>query len=231
MLMRNSSDARIIAPCVAAVLLGALVSPAPAQYDWHEFNGHFYALTLETGTWLEAEAEAVSTDGHLVTINDAAENQFLVDTFASPPNSPFPIAWIGYYFDGGAWGWISGDPVTYFRHDWPSWPQGGTHAYIHLPPHNLPGTWNANPLHDDPNQPSAQPRGIIEVPCLVPPTVGNMNCDCAVNNFDIDSFVLAVSSPDAYNAAYPDCDIMTADCNHDGQVNNFDVDAFVGMLF
>jgi hypothetical protein len=59
---------------------------------------------------------------------------------------------------------------------------------------------------------------------------GDTNCDGAINNFDVDSFVLAVTSPDGYNAAYPDCDILTADCNLDGQVNNFDVDAFVTML-
>jgi hypothetical protein len=222
--------AAIHAPMLIAVLLSLYAPRAHAQYDWHEFNGHYYALTLATRTWLEAEVEAIGVNGHLVTINDALENQFLVDTFASPANSPFPIAWIGYRFDGGSWGWISGEPVTYFRHDWPQWPQGGTHAYIHLPPHNLPGTWNANPLHDDSNQPSLQPRGIIEVRCLTPPTTGNMNCDCAVNNFDIDPFVLALSDPDAYAVAFPGCSITNGDCNGDGAINNFDIDAFVALI-
>ncbi|MBL8879871.1 MAG: hypothetical protein JNG88_12190 [Phycisphaerales bacterium] len=55
----------------------------------------------------------------------------------------------------------------------------------------------------------------------------DINCDGAVNNFDIDPFVLALSDPAAYAAAHPDCDIRAADTNSDGVVNNFDIDDFV----
>ena len=51
-----------------------------------------------------------------------------------------------------------------------------------------------------------------------------------MNNFDIDAFVLALSNPAAYAAAYPDCDVNNADINDDGFVNNFDIDAFVVLL-
>ncbi|MGH6958864.1 MAG: hypothetical protein ACREE7_00120, partial [Dongiaceae bacterium] len=59
---------------------------------------------------------------------------------------------------------------------------------------------------------------------------GDLNCDGAVNNFDIDPFVLALLDPAAYAAAYPDCDIDLADVNGDGVVNNFDIDPFVELL-
>lgn len=63
--------------------------------------------------------------------------------------------------------------------------------------------------------------------------IGDMNCDGAINNFDIDLFTLALaSSPDfvAYYAVYPDCYGYLADCNGDGRVNNFDIDAFISLL-
>ncbi|MBL8878324.1 MAG: hypothetical protein JNG88_04310 [Phycisphaerales bacterium] len=59
---------------------------------------------------------------------------------------------------------------------------------------------------------------------------GDMNCDCAVNNFDIDPFVLALTAPEDYAAAYPSCDIRYGDVNHDGFMNNFDIDSFVQCL-
>jgi hypothetical protein len=65
---------------------------------------------------------------------------------------------------------------------------------------------------------------------LVQDTHGDMNCDGVVNNFDISPFVLAVTDPVAYAAAYPECDILNGDCNGDGVVNNFDISPFVGLL-
>ncbi|MGD8454690.1 MAG: VCBS repeat-containing protein [Phycisphaerae bacterium] len=60
--------------------------------------------------------------------------------------------------------------------------------------------------------------------------VGDLDCDGLVNNFDIRPFVLALTDPSAYQAAYPGCDHLNADCNHDGIVNNFDISPFVALL-
>jgi photosystem II stability/assembly factor-like uncharacterized protein len=60
--------------------------------------------------------------------------------------------------------------------------------------------------------------------------LGDLNCDGLVNTFDIDPFVLALTSPDAYAAAFPQCDPMLADVNFDGLVNAFDIDPFVLLL-
>lgn len=59
---------------------------------------------------------------------------------------------------------------------------------------------------------------------------GDMNCDGAVNNFDINPFVLALTDPAGYAAAFPDCDVQHADVNGDGAINNFDIDAFVSCI-
>lgn len=60
--------------------------------------------------------------------------------------------------------------------------------------------------------------------------LGDLNCDGAVNAFDIDPFVLALTSPAAYQVAFPDCDINLADINSDGEINAFDIDPFVELL-
>ena len=59
---------------------------------------------------------------------------------------------------------------------------------------------------------------------------GDLNCDGAINTFDIDPFVLALTDAAGYATAYPDCDIMNADANSDGLVNAFDIDPFVILL-
>ena len=76
---------------------------------------------------------------------------------------------------------------------------------------------------------------IFDKACLEGPQygLGDLNCDNAVNVFDIDPFVLALTSGagfEAYYAVYPDCDAMLADANGDGAVNVFDIDPFVELL-
>lgn len=71
-------------------------------------------------------------------------------------------------------------------------------------------------------------RGFLEP--IRGPLTGDMNCDFAINNFDIDLFVLALADPAAYGAAQPGCHVLNADANHDHVVNNFDIDAFVECL-
>jgi hypothetical protein len=94
-------------------------------------NGHTY-FVLEGTTWEAAQAEAATLGGNLVTINDSAENQWLVDTFAGLPGFPFTVFgpndsinsvvyWTGLNDIAveGVFEWVSGEPVTYLN-----WAQG-----------------------------------------------------------------------------------------------------------
>lgn len=82
---------------------------------WIEYRGHCYALTPHVSSWHKAEAEALAAGGHLVTINDTGEQQWLNEAF------PFEdgARWIGLYQTPGSaephsgWAWISGEPVAY----------------------------------------------------------------------------------------------------------------------
>ncbi len=127
----------------AVPILGPITNPA---------NGHDYYL-LEASTWTAAEAEAVSLGGHLVTINDAAEDDWLYTTELGSAAH----RWIGFTDAGheGNWVWISGESVTYT--DWlPGEPSGGgTENYAE---------WDHNGWNDVPNDGWGVPhQGIVEV--------------------------------------------------------------------
>jgi hypothetical protein len=59
---------------------------------------------------------------------------------------------------------------------------------------------------------------------------GDLNCDGKIDAFDIDPFVLALTDPDGYKEAWPDCDITLADINEDTKIDAFDIDPFVALL-
>ncbi|MGE0480104.1 MAG: proprotein convertase P-domain-containing protein [Phycisphaerae bacterium] len=78
---------------------------------------------------------------------------------------------------------------------------------------------------------------LLPSPCAVPCAGrlrGDTNTDGMVNNFDIDPFVLAIASPDAYILQYcagdPQCLLCHADLDGNGLVNNFDINPFVDCL-
>ena len=67
---------------------------------------------------------------------------------------------------------------------------------------------------------------------IAPPggLLGDMNCDGIVSVSDIAGFVLALTDPAGYAAAFPDCDINNADINGDGFVTVSDIGPFVLLL-
>ncbi|MCG3128659.1 MAG: hypothetical protein CHACPFDD_03548 [Phycisphaerae bacterium] len=66
---------------------------------------------------------------------------------------------------------------------------------------------------------------------IEPMALGDLNCDCSINGFDIEPFVFALlRGEEDYQQEYPDCDFWLADCNVDGSVNGFDIDKFVQIL-
>jgi Ca2+-binding RTX toxin-like protein len=117
------------------------------------YNGKFYFLS-SAGSWTQAQAQAVSLGGNLVAVNDAAENQFLVNTFGGTER-----LWIGLTDEvtEGTFKWVNGEAVTYTNW-YPNEPNnsGGNENYAEF---NLlgAGKWN-----DLPNS-LVFLRGIIEI--------------------------------------------------------------------
>ena len=107
-------------------------------------NGHQYAA-VNCGTWTQCEAQAVALGAHLVSVNDAAENAWLVSTFTPTKNY-----WIGLTDKDqqGVWKWTSGEAFGYSN-----WVVGepnnwlNNESYVHMN-YNYPtqtnriGQWN-----------------------------------------------------------------------------------------
>jgi len=71
-------------------------------------NGHMYDIV--NGNWVTAEYNAIALGGHLVTINDADEQNWLLDTFGSNT-----FYWIGLndIVSDNHYEWTNGEPVTF----------------------------------------------------------------------------------------------------------------------
>ena len=107
----------------ALAVFGAAAQAAMATGPTITYMGHAYTL-LTTDDWAPSEAYAASQGGHLVSINDAAENAFILSTFR-----PAGSIWLGLKrtadipVDSFAWtdgsasayrNWAGGEPNNYF---------------------------------------------------------------------------------------------------------------------
>ena len=77
-------------------------------------NGHYYALTTATMTWLAAQQEAFKHRARLVTIRSKAENDWIVSNLRPHPSAR-NFGWIGLTDSAkeGTWVWTSGETTTY----------------------------------------------------------------------------------------------------------------------
>ena len=76
-------------------------------------NGHIYYL-LSNQRWTDSENEAVQLGGHLVTVSDADENEWVCSTFYRYGGVDRNF-WVGFNDIAveGQWVWTSGEPVAY----------------------------------------------------------------------------------------------------------------------
>lgn len=122
----------------SAVLTGPIYNPA---------TGHDYFL-LGQSSWLTAEAEAQSLGGHLATINDAAENDWVTTTFINYGGQEKSL-WIGLndQTQEGTFVWASGETALFRNWEFGQPDNGGgafpAEDFVHIWPasRNL-GLWN-----------------------------------------------------------------------------------------
>jgi hypothetical protein len=80
------------------------------KFDLNSVSAKIPYILTNPLTWTDAQTQAQALGGNLVSINNAAENQYLVNLFGSSE-----LFWIGTtdQAEEGNWQWISGEPVTY----------------------------------------------------------------------------------------------------------------------
>lgn len=120
--------------CAAQCVFAAIIS-GPVT---NSANGHIYYL-LTQNTWTASEAEAQTLGGHLVTINDQAEQDWVLNTFAAFGGVDRAL-WIGLTdrYQEGAFSWSSGEPLGYTHWQSPPQPDNGSSSahgaenYVHM---------------------------------------------------------------------------------------------------
>jgi len=129
--------------------------------SWHvnPANQHAYAV-VDAGTWAACESAAAALGGHLVTVNNAAEQEWLLEQFG-----PETRYWIGLTDAGseGEWRWVTGEPLDYtnWAAEEPNDYGPGSEDYAHMGP-MAGGVWND--LGPDSAQWSGLTKAIIERP-------------------------------------------------------------------
>ena len=101
---------KLVAVLAMGLFMSGMVGMANAAWIQNPTNGHNYDLISAPNNFWQAQNIAQQDyNAHLVTIGDANENQWLVDTFGTN------YAWIGFTDEAeeGTWVWITGEPVTY----------------------------------------------------------------------------------------------------------------------
>lgn len=155
---------------------GIIEIPNSVQ-EFETYNGNRYQLTSGKKSWTAAQQEAEAAGGHLVTVNDAAEQSWLNQTFGSSER-----LWIGLTDQGqeGNFQWVNGEGSGY-RHWAPGEPNdykfggrfngGEDYSVMNW---NSAGQWN-----DFPNSFAGTFRGVIEIPGSnpPPPPVSNSGSD------------------------------------------------------
>ena len=194
-------------PIAELATTGTVLRPANGSFS---AASDVDALTVSAGGLADSGTHLLSVDVHNVGY-DALQALLDVDS-VSPTGPPFA-------FEGGLQAGVADGAATLqFSFDTASLDDGlyTQTAYVTVSDEDIPG--------------ATVQTLVLTLEFTVGLQPGDVNCDGRVDSFDIDPFVLALTSPAAYELAYPDCDISTADIDDSGAVNTFDIDPFVEIL-
>lgn len=171
--------------------------------EWISYGGHQYRMT-DTMSWSEAETLAMASGGHLVTVNDLAENEWLHSFMMPHATNP-----VGFYIGliqpagsaepTGGWHWASGEPFSFSNWD-PFEPNNGDSngedvgMMLRASIAPIPGAWN------DVDSLTYRISGVVErAPESGAPSVNycayDMNHDGTVSGPDIQPFVAQLLTP------------------------------------
>ncbi len=226
-------------------------SSGSSSGDWTNAN---FAITLTTGEFYNSTVEA---GDYLLDSVDTGVSEVInsyADTFVASPTGATPS--VGLVGDGDGNTLVTPDigttDGTIFSGVWYDTltDTGTAAAAASIARMTLPldaegsGTFQVyqQTATDGGEPPQGLPEDVITgtitiaggVPTFTIPggsLLGDVDGNGVINGFDVDPFVLALTSDEAtFDAAYPTGDYWAADCDENAVINGFDVDPFVAIL-
>ncbi len=134
---------------VSVVLLALLVISPAFAYEWevNPANGHSYTV-IDCVSWTDAKSKAEALGGYLVTISDAAENEWVRSVLSPMAPGRWAVIIGMYQPNGGSdpsapWVWVTGESFTYTN--WDVGQPSGDGPYGYMFEEN--GKWNDGQLN------------------------------------------------------------------------------------
>lgn len=185
--------------CSPGIEAGPILNPA---------NGHHYYL-LETAAWSEAQEKALSLNGHLATIDDAAENAWVLANVAQFDGDMTRVCFLGLndQVTEGAFQWLDHSLPTYVN--WAAGEPNNAGGIEHFAEMLADGTWRDN---DNTGSVDFTTFAIVEVPCF-----GDLDGNGTVDGGDLGLLLGAFSTTD-----------KATDLNQDGIVDGADLGLMLG---
>ena len=185
--------------CNAPVLAGPFLNPA---------NQHNYFL-LDTGAWSEAEERANSLGGHLATIDNAAENTWVLNNVSRFDGNTTRICFIGFndQLVEGTFQWVDHGTSAYTN--WDAGEPNNSGGVEHFAEMLASGKWRDN---DNTGTTGFTTFAIVEVPCL-----GDFDGNGTVDGADLGALLANWGTTD-----------KTTDLNMDGTVDGADLGLMLG---
>jgi len=173
-------------PGTGNVTISTVPPPIPLDTRVNPANGHTYHL-LSGGSWTAAEAAAVVLGGHLVTIDDQAEHDWVLAQYHNWQGVDVDL-WIGLNdtVSEGTFAWVDGTPVSFTNWDLNEPNDGaGGEDYCAMRKNNPLAFWND--LANAPVGYHANPLAVVEIggSTGAPACVGDgsgAQCPCANNS-------------------------------------------------
>jgi hypothetical protein len=143
-----------------AAMARSAVAPAPDAPG--TFQGHRYLWTRRSGNFREVARDAREMGGHLVQIDSAEENAWLVRNFGDGPY------WIGLQQTRGArepaggWHWVGGAPIAFSNWASSQPDNHSGHDDYGFFVQDWKGLWGDVPIEGWP--PTSNYKGIVELP-------------------------------------------------------------------
>lgn len=100
-----------LSPSLILLLLVGVTLHADSPIKVNPANNHCYQRIDAPLSWHAARDQCIALQGHLVTIADATENEFVFLEFVNPGYWP----WLGGSDETieGIWAWVSGEPWNF----------------------------------------------------------------------------------------------------------------------